>query len=64
MIGEKMYLAPRTFRDYKEYELECARVQGWNDAMDFIFGKATAPPNLRIVDCTQTEKGVSDEKKK
>ena len=49
MDSKRVYISPRTFRDYREYELECARVEGWNDAMDFIFGKATAPPKLTLI---------------
>ncbi len=32
-----IYRDPLTFRDYEEYKLGIAYVNGWNDAMDAIF---------------------------
>ena len=39
MITEPMFISARTFRDYDMYRLDCARAEGWNDAMRFIFGE-------------------------
>lgn len=39
MIKEPMFLEPRTYRDFERYRLEEARVRGWNEAMEYIFGQ-------------------------
>ncbi len=39
MLKEPMFLEPCTFRDYHRFELEQARVRGWNEAMEFIFAQ-------------------------
>ena len=42
MIDKPMFISPRTFRNYEQYKLECARAEGWNEAMRFIFGEEIA----------------------
>lgn len=39
MIKEPIFLEPRTYRDLERYRLEEARVRGWNEAMEYIFGQ-------------------------
>lgn len=39
MIKEPIFLEPRTYRDFERYRLEEARVRGWNEAMECIFGQ-------------------------
>lgn len=39
MIKEPIFLEPRTYRDLERYRLEEARVRGWNEAMECIFGQ-------------------------
>lgn len=42
MIDKPIFTTPKTFRDYEQYKLECARAEGWNEAMRFIFGEEIA----------------------
>ena len=39
MIKEPIFLEPRTYRDLERYRLEEARVRGWKEAMECIFGQ-------------------------
>ena len=39
LIKGPMYISPRTYRNYEDYIVECGRARGWNQAMDYIFGK-------------------------
>lgn len=39
MIKEPIFIEPRTYRDFERYRLEEARVRGWNEAMECIFGQ-------------------------
>lgn len=39
MIKEPIFLEPCTYQDFERYRLEEARVKGWNEAMEYIFGQ-------------------------
>ena len=39
MIKKPIFLEPCTYRDFERYRLEEARVKGWNEAMEYIFGQ-------------------------
>lgn len=39
MIKEPIFLEPCQYRDFERYKLEEARVKGWNEAMECIFGQ-------------------------
>jgi len=39
MIKKPIFLEPCTYRDFERYRLEEARVKGWNEAMECIFGQ-------------------------
>lgn len=52
LVNDKpMWLSVPTIRDYEQYKLEAARVEGWNDAMEHIFGQ-------RIKSCWVIEKNI------
>lgn len=36
--SKPMWLSAPTIKDYDEWVIEAARVDGWNDAMEHIFG--------------------------
>ena len=39
MITEPMFLSVPSLRDYEKRRLEAKRVEGWNEAMEYIFGQ-------------------------
>jgi len=58
MIEKPMFISPRTFRNYEQYKAECARAEGWNDAMRYIFGEELAleeaekrRESFKLIDC-------------
>ena len=62
MIKEPMFLEPCTYRDFERYRLEEARVKGWNEAMECIFGQELEQARVSNIRRTfyiaeQTERG-------
>lgn len=63
MIKEPMFISPRIFKDYEQYKTDCARVSGWNEAMEFIFAEELETERSRrirekffVVENVQTER--------
>ena len=48
-LNGPMYRSAETHRDYQTFLLRREYVNGWNDAMDFVFGKPEHRPEFKIV---------------
>lgn len=38
MIKKPLFMSVPNVRDFEQYKIEAARIDGWNDAMRYIFG--------------------------
>ena len=52
-LNDPMYQSPRTYRDYEMYRYGVAYSRGWNDAMDFIFGRREESAKLTLLKPTE-----------
>lgn len=47
MIKEPLFMSVPTIRDFEQYKIEAARIDGWNDAMRYIFGQEIHATELK-----------------
>ena len=45
-----MYISAKTYRNYDDYKESIAYADGWNAAMDFVFGVNPNKPDIKLVE--------------
>jgi len=54
-IVSPIWTSHKTHRDYHKYLESVAYADGWNSAMDYVFGVNPNKPNTKLVKCTEEE---------